>query len=248
LRFEQHRRVPPSIAVRLGESFYNLRAALDYCAYTVAIVDSGQDPPPGEDTIMFPIYNDPESFRRNHHRIHALSEKHREWIEAIQPYAGGDDPRLSPLYWVNELSRVDRHRQLHVVGGYITRSSPMVRSSRPVSVTFEDVDPFVFIDGEAEIARFEVTPYVLGDKIEANPNSSLDIEIAEFARQRPVGTDEWFTDPLHKRLRVLGTVVEAVIGQFELDCMGETRSRLIKWILKEKGMRSLHLVPPLAPR
>jgi hypothetical protein len=247
LVFEQQRRVPPSIAVDLGEYLYNLRTALDYCAYAVAIIDSDLDPPPGDDLILFPIYSDVDSFRRNRHRIDPLTEKHRQWIEAVQPYAGGDDPRASPLYWVNELARIDRHRQLHVLGGYVTRSAPVVRSSRPVSVTFDDVDPLVFVEGETEIARFHVTPFRLGDQIEANPNASLDIEIPEFARQRPVSGADWLADPLFKRLQSLITNVEGVIGIMELDCIGKTRSRFVNWIAEQKGMPGIvapHDAPP----
>jgi hypothetical protein len=56
LWIEEIEPVPSLISVLLGKRAYNLRAALYYCAYAVAICDSRQDPPPREDGIQFPIY------------------------------------------------------------------------------------------------------------------------------------------------------------------------------------------------
>lgn len=221
--------VPPILGVLFGEYLYNLRAALDYCIYDVAVCDSKQDPPPGEGTLQFPIFSDEASFRRNEYRIKALSERHRKWVESVQPYRGDDGrgPEYRSLYWLNELGRRDRHRQLHVVGAYVSESAPMVRSSRsPVGVFFQDVDPYTFVEGEAVIARFLVEPFAPDDQVEANPNTALDVEILEIARQRPEDC-EWLFFPLGKRLLLIESFVDAIVGRFERDCTGHTRSKFV---------------------
>jgi hypothetical protein len=108
---------PPSVlAIELGEWLYNLRAALDYTVYAVAIFDTKSDPPPNESVLQWPICESELSFRQNSYRIKPLSEKHRAWIEEAQPYASGSEPTHAAIYWVNHLARIDRHRQLQVVG------------------------------------------------------------------------------------------------------------------------------------
>lgn len=53
--------MPVRISALFGEWLYLLRAALDGAAYYVAVRDSGQNPPPNERSIYFPIKTDPPS-------------------------------------------------------------------------------------------------------------------------------------------------------------------------------------------
>jgi hypothetical protein len=69
-------------------------------------------------------------------------------------------------------------------------------------------------------------PFAEGDKVEANPNLALDIEIEEFARQRPADA-KWLWFPMSKRLLVMDSFVDALIGRFERDCLGWTRSKFV---------------------
>lgn len=226
LWIEQRIPIRPSIGIEFGEYLYNLRAALDYCAYAVAVADTKQDPPPAEDAIQFPLYDTPEQFRSNEHRIKAFSDKHREWVKAIQPFMGEKSPDHYFTHWLNDLARKDRHRQLHVLGAYLAESTPMVRVINGAAVIFEKVGPVTFVEGDAVIARFQVRPFSPGDKVEANPNLALDVEIEEFARRRPADAG-WLWFPMSKRLFVIDSFVDAVIGRFERDCIGWTRSKFV---------------------
>jgi hypothetical protein len=220
--------VPPILSVLFGEYFYNLRTALDYCVYAVAVCDSEKSPPPGEGALQFPIYPDEVSFVRNNYRIKALSDEHKLWLEDVQPYHGQDGPKTTTLYWINHLARLDRHRQLHVVGAYIAESTPMVYLSRPGAVFFEDVNAQVLVEGDTEIARFLVDPFTPGDKIEANPYTALGIEIAEMARGRPEEAT-WLFAPIARRFTIfVEPFIDAIIGRFEKDCLGSTRSKYLR--------------------
>jgi hypothetical protein len=219
--------IPHDIPLLLGEWLYCLRSALDNCIYAVAVRDTDSDPPPGEDVIQFPIYDTPEAFRRNKYRINPLSREHREWLETVQPYANGTDPKDTILYWLNHLGRRDRHRQLHVVGAYVSESTPVVRVPAPSAVLFEDVDPYVTIDYEAEIARFQIVPPCPRDQVNANPQTALEPDIADMARERPE-RDSWLYMPLTKRLFFIEGYVDATVGYFEFDAYGWTRSKFFE--------------------
>ena len=228
LTIQQVAPVPPIIGVLFGEYFYNLRTALDYLVYDVAIHDSDANPPPRADSLQFPIYSNPDTWSRNEYRIDPLSEKHRGWLKDIQPCFRSDGhPEWDGLYWLNELARLDRHRQLHVVGGYITESAPLIDAPHATAVLFEDVDPYVFVEDDTEIARFKVVPHTRYDKVEGNPQTAIDIEIREWARMRPTNL-AWTKWTLRIRCLVVEAYVDAVIGRFERDCTGRTRAKYLR--------------------
>ena len=242
---EQIERPPPTLGVLFGEYFYNLRTALDYCVYDVAIHDSKSNPPPNETSLQFPIYSNPDTWTKNEYRIKPLSEEHRGWLKAIQPCFRRDErPRMDSLDWLNRLANRDRHRQLHVVGGYISESSPVVYVSDPAaSVFFEDVDPSAFVEDYAEVARFKVVPHTPENKVEANPNTALDIEIEEMVRER-VPEMEWLYWPLRQRLFIIEAYVDAIIGRFENSCTGRTRSKFFGRQRDERFAKELDVNGP----
>ena len=234
LSIRQFHPVPSAIAIELGEWLYNLRAALDYTAYALAIFNTKSDPPPDEATIQFPIYDTETQFRNHERCIKSLAKNHREWIEAMQPYAYDAVPGQTAFYWVNHLARIDRHRKLQVVGGYIVESTPIMSlGGHEGAIFFEDVDPIVFIEpgddgeGEAVIARFKVVPAALRDEVEANPMTAIEPDILEMVRQRPPEI-AWLRYPFSKRLAMIEAIVDMNIGVFENDCLGWTRSKFFK--------------------
>lgn len=233
LSIRQFSPTPSAIAIDLGEWLYNLRAALDYTAYALAIFNTKSDPPPHESVIQFPICNSEASFRQNEYRIKPLSDQHRAWIEDMQPYANGSEPTHTAIYWVNHLSRIDRHRKLQIVGGHVTESDPIVEFDGEGAIVFENVDPFVFIEthgdgeGEAVVARFKVVPPSARDQVHANPQTAVEPDLLEMVRAR---TQEvpWLYFPLSKRLLVMEAIMDANIGLFENDCIGWTRAKYFK--------------------
>ena len=91
---------------------------------------------------------------------------------------------------------------------------------------FEEVEPVTFVEGDTVIARFQVVPFARGDEVEANPNLALDVEIEELARGRPDDA-KWLWFPMSKRLLVMDSFVDAIIGRFERDCLGLTQSKFV---------------------
>jgi hypothetical protein len=100
------------LARLLGSFLDHSRAALNYAVYQLASFAFDRDPSLrgqlNPDFVEFPIFNDPESFRKKN-KIKKLPEGYRDAIEAVQPYDG----RYPGLWVLHELAREFRHRVIH---------------------------------------------------------------------------------------------------------------------------------------
>lgn len=216
MRVVQELPTPPEMAVYLGEWFYNLRCALDYAVYDTAAFVSRRDPPPGEGVLQCPVYFSEAEYRKNEYRLKPLADQHRAILELMQPY-GHDDPDTSALGWLHKLARIDRHRRLHVMTAYAAEMAPLVNV--PEGCTFDlDISERIVVDYEAEIAHLTVTPWEAGWKVEVNPQTGLDPEIAEWA-----ASDFWRRIPYNERLRMLHVVARTIVIPLEYDCLGYSR-------------------------
>lgn len=98
----------PKWSILVGESVYNLRAALDYLVYALAHLDSGSP----QERTQFPIFQKSEHFKANSRGyLKGVSQDHSKAIEALQPFAG-EEPGSDWLARLAELSNPDKHRHL----------------------------------------------------------------------------------------------------------------------------------------
>ena len=166
---------PSTLAIIVGEYFYNLRAALDGAVYDAAIADTGQDPPPDADRLQFPVAATRKAFGASRPQIAPLSVENKRSIESCQPYRS-DEPRGTALFWVNEMARKDRHRQLHLLGAWLVEAKIEIKAPPGAAVVFENLDPRGFIRDARTVARFRVSPYSRNQKVQADPDAALDFE------------------------------------------------------------------------
>ena len=111
-------------ALLFGEFLYQLRSALDACVYQAAIIDSKSDPPPNDDRLEFPIFDDPAKFRKKAAiALAPLADKRKRVIESVQPYPTTNIPADQLVFSINRSlgilgnwARKDRHRSLHLFG------------------------------------------------------------------------------------------------------------------------------------
>ena len=94
-----------SFSVIVGEICYNLRSALDYMVYELAVLDSGAD----VEGTQFPIEDKKKGFewRVGGGWLKGLNTAHLALVENLQPYSGCD--------WTSklrDLSNPDKHRSL----------------------------------------------------------------------------------------------------------------------------------------
>jgi hypothetical protein len=97
------------VSIVLGEICYNLRSALDYLVYELALLDSGSI----QHRTQFPITDTPEKFAGSaKSKLIGISSSHVSAIEELQPYRGCTWPKV-----LRTLSNPDKHKMLTPRGG-----------------------------------------------------------------------------------------------------------------------------------
>lgn len=212
----QNAPLPSILSLELGEMLYQLRGALDGCVYQAAILETGQNPPPNEEALEFPICPSPEAFKRANRKIAPLTGKRREIIEAVQPY---NAPALDPEHTVlnfnraleilNDWARKDRHRKLHVVGAWVSNARPQIRIPQGTDLAYFLVTDETFLERETQIASFRIDGWTPGMVIEGNPDNAIDLAVNEF----PTSCAD--SDTLGNRIRVMIVAVKTIVRGFE---------------------------------
>jgi hypothetical protein len=193
---QRERPFPQRLPLLIGEFLYELRATLDNCLYEVAVIYSGQNPPPGASQLQFPIYSTPAEWGRNLYRLKHLSDDHRQMLERIQPYQAQRQD-LNCLGMLNDLARIDRHRTVHLVGACVVEGGLAVKAPAGSVITESRRVERPVID-EGHIATFVVDPWSPGQQVQLYPDLVLDVGIAEMAADRPWGSLANRLKALHK--------------------------------------------------
>lgn len=100
--------IPGEVVLTLADFVYALRSGLDQLCWNLALLST---PSPSRDT-MFPIHSDrsqrsEDAFRR---KVWDLPCEAITVIKELQPYHRGDEYTQHPLWQLNELSNIDKHR------------------------------------------------------------------------------------------------------------------------------------------
>ena len=117
-RLQRDEDMPVELSVLLGEYLYELRAALDNCLYAVAVITSGQNPPPNAERLEWPIRASRREWTNQVGRYRALPDVVVEALEAIQPYQA-EFPTWNSLALLHDLARFDRHRTPKLLALYL---------------------------------------------------------------------------------------------------------------------------------
>lgn len=152
----------------VGDCVHNLRAALEHLVYAIAIHESGQNPPPKEDRLAFPIADDPGDFKEVSRRIATLSDTVQTAIERIQPYNRTHPTLPPPLAILRDFEKTDKHKLLSLAFARQSKASFTVNSKVPyefsgsfgeiqdgkelMALTFEQPQPEIKFNG----VNFEV--------------------------------------------------------------------------------------------
>lgn len=98
--------IPGKVPILVGEIVNNLRSALDYLVYELAILDSGF----AQNGTQFPIEDEPTGFQgRRKSYLRGVSDPHAASVERLQPYNGVDWTRK-----LRAISNPDKHRHLTI--------------------------------------------------------------------------------------------------------------------------------------
>ncbi|RJU00843.1 hypothetical protein D6T65_10300 [Arthrobacter frigidicola] len=168
VRLRRVRPLPVELSLDFGELLYELRAALDNCLYAVAVLVSGENPPPSAARLEWPIRLTPAEWKSQASRYRDLPAEITEALERIQPYQA-DCPDWNCLAILHELARVDRHRSMHGLGLYLREF--LLQADERVVQVLDTGSPRIIIDG-SEIMRMRVR-----DGLELSPaNFDLHVE------------------------------------------------------------------------
>ena len=106
---------PADFSLIIGDCLHNLRSALDSLVYTLAIANHGS--PLSKDIakkMQFPMTKDCDGFRSSKWRIRDIPDGAQAEIEGLQPYNRRQNYARDPLWVLNELSNIDKHRLPHL--------------------------------------------------------------------------------------------------------------------------------------
>lgn len=139
LRSRAHTKFGPieiDIAVILGDIIHNLRAALDYLIYELALADSGVEHK-GTQFLIEDSKTDTKDTNGNivkrgfdylaKKRLAGLNSKHLRAIEDLQPYMG-----VTWTKTMQAISNPDKHRKLTVIAGG-GQGSHLIEGGKPGS-------------------------------------------------------------------------------------------------------------------
>jgi hypothetical protein len=214
--FTRHWEPPAELSLILGEYLYELRAALDNALYAVAIIDSGQNPPPKASALEWPICADEAAWgAHRRRRLDALSTELQDALHAIQPFQA-EFPSWNCLKILNDMARVDRHRAVHFVTsfaskGWLKHDPDLVKD---LEVFPGPVRPDGTLARFSWLGDFELTPDYL------NGGTEFDVEVAGVELGPDPKTSEPTVRPwgtLDGRLRALHrAVTECVYSLIDL--------------------------------
>jgi hypothetical protein len=141
---------PPIISIFVGETIYNLRAALDYLVYELYYLDAGK---PFKRT-QFPIADKIAEWNKNFPQskmtskekkklwLHKLTGPHQATLKALQP--------CSKCKWtgtLRDLSNPDKHRQLLKIESSIDQGPSAMIGPLPAMITIDLITRIAFEDG-----------------------------------------------------------------------------------------------------
>jgi hypothetical protein len=206
---------PLRIAVLCGDFVHNLRSSLDHLARALVLENGGtpNDDPGDGPVTQFLVLEDrltKNGTVRPLQIVGGTSPSAEFFLETVQPYRRVDDPTLHPLWILNRLWNVDKHRTLNVVGVNLGN----------ITITFPDGRT-----GYARAAPFEngaLIYWVLDENPEVDHNATSTVEYApSLAFQDVAGGSRYEPVPVVELLRELRVYVRhEVVAPFARLCFG----------------------------
>jgi hypothetical protein len=126
---------PPIIGLLMGDCVHNLRTALDHIVF--ALISTNQTRPSGTPNArtMFPIRDTAAGYCHQVEKLKRIDGLHDEaaaLIDRLRPYHArerGDDHTTHPLWILDKLENIDKHRRLAMVSGIARHAHISIRDS-----------------------------------------------------------------------------------------------------------------------
>ena len=184
-----------TLALELGEFFYQLRAALDGAFWEAAVIVLGGKVPAKPNSIEFPICANKDKFGTS--SVHKLPfpKKLYDLICSIQPYRVSeyadtpDESFLRMVQLLHDCARFDRHRELHVVAAFPSAGKATLFSVQPYQFTHIQALRSNFLEDECHFLGFRIDGWDGTAEPDVALQGHLDIEISvkEIPRSMNLG-------------------------------------------------------------
>jgi hypothetical protein len=116
--------VPDDSCLTAGDAFYNMRSCLDQLVWSLSGLTRANPP----ETTQFPIFNCPpcedKDIERWNRQIAGVPPKAIEKIKSFQPYHRGKSYKAHPLWRLNALCNLDKHRRIPANGSEVLVTFP----------------------------------------------------------------------------------------------------------------------------
>jgi hypothetical protein len=194
IRVENVQEPPPEWELLIGEFVYNVRSAVDHLAYELARLHLGDPLPVSIATSSeFPIFNNGRDFRFGRrdkrgrrsrrpgvpgsglHKIRGVSQPARTAIERLQPYHRRKNPGAGALWLLEELSNIDKHRQLHLTTSQVVGSRYGIETTAH-GFELRGIKAFpCVIEKGATVAHLDIRGLGPGEKMKVEAEIAADI-------------------------------------------------------------------------
>jgi len=124
------------LGLLVGDFLHSLRSSLDHLAYELAAAYTVPLPPRAAEASEFPVFwKRPMNAREEQAKIGCIHPDAVKLIKAIQPHHKGNKYTEDPLWILNELERIDKHRTLHITVHQLTKNDIAGRNMGILSFT-----------------------------------------------------------------------------------------------------------------
>ena len=182
VHWKKQRELPSDLPLLVGDAIYNMRSSLDHLARALAHTNVGNKIKEGQS--MFPIHKGKGSYMDAGVRACGqMGQPVQDVIEEMQPYHAGHEAGNHPLGILNDLSNIDKHRNLVLSGAVSTESTfalnPASFNVRLVAQRTEvRYGPF---DDQTDIARLlvEIIDPNAESYMKVDSNTVIDVSFPE---------------------------------------------------------------------
>jgi hypothetical protein len=199
------RDVPREISVIAGEVLQSLRSALDHLAYQLVVAGSGLPGPFYH--VYFPIFDSASKYEAGKlGQIKGMRQDAITAIDAIKPYAGGNDT----LWRLHKLNNVDKHRLLVTVGSQM-RSADLGAFMSSQMPPLPDGTPVPILSAFFKVAD-RMFPLKAGDELfidlpDAEPNEHLKFKFEVALSEPQILEGEPILETLHEMIDLVDHLI-----------------------------------------
>lgn len=229
----------PELSVLIGDFVHSLRSFLDQAVFQIATAETQPMPQEWAKTSAFPIFNSGPEFRGEGrsrgaaYKMRGLPASAKTRIEHLQPFHRRRAPLLWAMWQLEQLSNMDKHRQMPLTGA--------IPASGSVSIEFKSSGVKAF--------GHQIYPGPIEERrrmMHVRTEGVLRPEDVELGFQvKPYVAFDRRSDPPAVRGWPLAEVVDGILAVFAVGVLPNLNSELLPIFGRGVGSIQLEDPPPM---